>query len=519
MASLQESKVVSTTNPFSLLDDLQSWPPYTQWGGFAAAIGALPDLLEARAADKSLDSLLAKLDLIEAAPRTLASLVDTVISCDFSIEELNRLNSPLLDGLVATITGRPSVKTSVDVPVEQKALPMDESAILERAFEHYAHVSTFKLLAEFGVNMHAQVEEPLRNACARGMEEVAEWLLERGAELDSRARLSSPLSEACASGYGNIVRLLIARGVDVSARSDIAVRNAARNGHAAVVALLADAGVDLNNPTLRNDMLKAAIKGRHYALLCLLLERGLKLPRTFLPLVAWCVSQSMLRFVKLLIQQPVFKRDDINQVFIHACKRGQLEAAQLILEAGADIRAREDRALRTAAIGGHLALAHFLLDRGANVHAKKEAPIVRSAIKGHTAMVELLASHGANVNARDGEPLRVAVGRAYVDTVELLLRLGANVHVQNENVLVAAVQAGHARMLSMLFARGAKVRPRAEEILFLAVMSKDRDVLHTVLEQAGPLPEACYGQALRHAEDNQDTEAIALIRSRIESNR
>ena len=57
--------------------------------------------------------------------------------------------------------------------------------------------------------------------------------------------------------------------------------------------------------------------------------------------------------------------------------------------------ARDDKALRLAALTGQLEMVKLLLDRGANIHAVNERALWNARRNGHAAVVALLLERGA----------------------------------------------------------------------------------------------------------------------------
>jgi len=62
----------------------------------------------------------------------------------------------------------------------------------------------------------------------------------------------------------------------------------------------------------------------------------------------------------------------------------------------------------------------LLLNAGANVHAKDNYALRLASINGHERIVELLLNAGANVHAIDNYALRVASTNGHERVVELL---------------------------------------------------------------------------------------------------
>jgi len=107
VVSLDESKAHTNSD--------SNDPAYAHWGGFLATAAALDDFQSVRSTDTELAALFNKLDALDRCPRTAAGVVAAMSECKFSPAELNRINSPLLDGLWKGVTGRdPDGKTSFD---------------------------------------------------------------------------------------------------------------------------------------------------------------------------------------------------------------------------------------------------------------------------------------------------------------------------------------------------------------------------------------------------------------------
>jgi uncharacterized protein len=124
----------------------------------------------------------------------------------------------------------------------------------------------------------------LARAAQRGYREVATLLLASGARIESRNRFGeTPLMFAALAGNEGIVRDLLAR--QARTRSDAPswtpLHYAALRGHAGVLALLIDAGGDVNGASENGTtpLMLAASEGRLDAV-ALLLKRGADATRT-----------------------------------------------------------------------------------------------------------------------------------------------------------------------------------------------------------------------------------------------
>src|SRR6185503_17916768 len=117
--------------------------------------------------------------------------------------------------------------------------------------------------------------------------------------------------------------------------------------------------------------------------------------------------------------------------------------------------------------GGHVEAARLLLDAGADVNgdAGGGPPIYHAVRRGHAAVVELLIGRGADLRVRSvaGNTLLYEVaGSEHADVAEVLLRAGADANELNgagDPPLIAASIRGDVRIVRALLAAGANVDP------------------------------------------------------------
>ena len=80
----------------------------------------------------------------------------------------------------------------------------------------------------------------------------------------------------------------------------------------------------------------------------------------------------------------------LTSAFVVAARDGQTEIVELLLEAGADVHAWEDVALRLAADGGHVETIQALLEAGADVHAENDESLHGAEENCHSEAARLL---------------------------------------------------------------------------------------------------------------------------------
>lgn len=152
---------------------------------------------------------------------------------------------------------------------------------------HDGDIATAKLLIDKGVNVNVRIKgsfghegfTPLHIAADYGHKDVAELLINNGAEVDAlSACASTPLSSATICGHKDIVELLIAKGAAVNTKTTkgfIPLHFASSRGHKEIVELLIAKGADVNAKDEEGRTpLAEAIKGKHDAVADLLRLHG-----------------------------------------------------------------------------------------------------------------------------------------------------------------------------------------------------------------------------------------------------
>ena len=98
-------------------------------------------------------------------------------------------------------------------------------------------------------------------------------------------------------------------------------------------------------------------------------------------------------------------------------------AVGLAIQAGADVPADNDYALRWASKYGHLPVVEVLVKAGADVNAAHDLALRWASRYGHLAVVEFLVKAGANVHADNDYALRWASKYGHLPVVEFLKTL------------------------------------------------------------------------------------------------
>jgi len=157
----------------------------------------------------------------------------------------------------------------------------------------------------------------------------------------------------------------------------------------------------------------------------------------------------------------------------HAAAFGAVDIMTLLMDAGADVNARNKRGSTALHWAIHdEARVRLLLSRGANVNGRQiegRTPLYQAASLGNgNAILRLLLANGADPNlalANGRTPLMAAAGRGDVEAMALLLGAKAGVDVRNgagETALILAAGDGNPAAVGLLLDRGADARVRTK---------------------------------------------------------
>ena len=316
---------------------------------------------------------------------------------------------------------------------------------------HGAYVNAGECDPSFYYGGNAKHELPLQAAAAAGCPEVAQILLEHGADVDLPDNKGQiPLHLVSTSNVRNVfgirkhgherfilAKLLLERCGDVNkqdVKGETPLHLASYHGQLEVSQLLLDHGATANAENLQGQntlhVLSHGINDRHW------LSDNL---------------QNVLGIAQLLLEHGVnvnaLDKDHATPLHLSAF-HGRLEVSQVLLDHGANPNAENhlgQTPLHLAAFHGRLEVSKVLLDHGANSNAENllgQTPLhLASQSKEHYDydkqshnVALLLLELGVDVNALDkdhGTPLYLACSHWKFKIAHVLLDYGAEVNVQN----------------------------------------------------------------------------------------
>lgn len=121
-----------------------------------------------------------------------------------------------------------------------------------------------------------------------------------------------------------------------------------------------------------------------------------------------------------------------DQALVSAARCGHLDVVRVLVQCGADVRFREDAALRwcsyTSAHGSEMVL-EYLIQNGANIHAMDDDALVIAAKGGHCATVTTLLRRGADVHAQKDKAMEWAIVHQDFELVKLLMKADVEVYL------------------------------------------------------------------------------------------
>jgi ankyrin repeat protein len=247
-------------------------------------------------------------------------------------------------------------------------------------------------------------------AAGRGNKEVAELLIDRGANVNEKViRINgdfTPLYIAAWNGHKNVAELLIAKGAEVNVKTKngwTPLHIAVWNGHRDVAELLIDKGAQINAQVSSGS-----------SVLYLAAEKGNR------EIVELLVAKGATVNMK--------NKGGFTPLYV-AAENNHKDAAELLIIKGADLNAKNKigwAPLHIASEKGHSKVVELLIDKGAQINVKNNSgctPLYIAAEKGTMEMVELLIDKGADVNAKADNgwtPLRVATERSHWEVANWL---------------------------------------------------------------------------------------------------
>jgi ankyrin repeat protein len=249
-------------------------------------------------------------------------------------------------------------------------------------------------MIEGGADLNSGYIRPLTHAAMGNMDKMAEYLIQRGANIHYKDyNKKTPLETAIDSGGLKTAELLLERGgIRDKAEANAALRMASAKGLTAMIKPLLAHGAEVN--ALGEDTAERIDSGSQPGNPPLILAVKKGREETALALLSLGADIN-------LADEPMGWKP-----VIHAAFEGRVEIMKILLDHGADpaeVDDYGDSALFTAARLGMEAAMEHMLDRGADVNAKNIngwTLLIQAAKTGQEGTMRLLLARGAAPGAK-----------------------------------------------------------------------------------------------------------------------
>ncbi len=269
----------------------------------------------------------------------------------------------------------------------------------------------------------------LPTTAKKGYEKLAKYLLEH--KKYDNAVIQYTLEMAAKKGYLNIVEYLTTdREIEHSYMSRI-LSIASGKGHLHIVKYLLSHLIAVNrqNEDYQITVLKSSIRGGHLAI------------------------------VQYLVPKSIDVRNNSDFLDV-AAEYGKLDIFKYLVCQGADIHARNNLTIRTAAMEGRLNIIEYLIScykaGKINFVPLIDDALSEAASRGHLHVIKYLISEGATTLIDDLTLISACVG-GDLETVEYILDNGANIDAQNGNPMIESYREHQYHIMECLISRGANI--------------------------------------------------------------
>ncbi|CAL1537868.1 unnamed protein product [Lymnaea stagnalis] len=275
---------------------------------------------------------------------------------------------------------------------------------------------------------------------------------------------------------------------------------AVEKGHNQIVALLLDAGVDVNYVHNKKTPLMVAY---HHEMIELLLNRGcvVNIKTDTTALINVLSDEYITKLKEKFHFMKPHENSNVN-VFLYV-----QEIMSILLKYGSNINSSNDDGRTALMVGseieGTLGILKLLVDNGADINLRDtdgNAALHRAVHSGRTENVKLLLESGADVNLRDAigsTPLHYAMESCGAsESLNILLEHGADVNAQDNQgntplmILSNICFFSTENVIRTLVKAGSSVNQRNKSgmtVLMMFVHECDKDILHILLDSGADI--------------------------------
>lgn len=318
-------------------------------------------------------------------------------------------------------------------------------------------------------SMRDTLSTPLHAAAVTGNADIVQLLLENNARLDSiDSSQQTPLHKAAIHNQSDAINILLNFGAKIERRdkdSFTPLLLAASGGHAAALATLVERGanVDAIDKDDKTAVFWCAEQGNEEALEVLLSDpRCLELvdvsDRYDNSPLHEAARRGYLNIIEKLLEagSRVDNKNEDEETALHvAAEAGQVKVVKELVKRYryliTDENENSETPLHLACLQGHTDVVRTLLEAGADVEARNSSlwtPLDCASARGHVFCVHELLDYDSPLDPMDKTkttPLQLAAKEGHVAVTRLLLERGASLHTMDSsgrNALELAIAAG-----------------------------------------------------------------------------
>jgi ankyrin repeat protein len=321
---------------------------------------------------------------------------------------------------------------------------------------------------------------PLAWAALKGHKEIAQMLLEKGADVNIQDKDGkTSLQWALENGHKEMAQMLLENRADVNIQDNAGKTSllwASKEGHKEIAQMLLDKGADVNiqDKDWKTSLLWASKEG-HREIAQMLLDEGADVniqDKDWKTSLLWASKERHKEIAQMLLEKGAdvnIQDKDGKTSLLWASKEGDKEIAQMLLDKGADVKIQDEyrkTSLLWALEERHNEITQILFDKGVDVNVQDgygRTPLLWASKNGDKEIVQMLLDNGADANAQDFHgrtPLLSALKKGHAEIAQILLAKEADINVQDDDggtpLLWASIY-GHKGITQMLLDKGADV--------------------------------------------------------------
>ncbi|KAL3443138.1 ankyrin repeat-containing domain protein [Aspergillus insuetus] len=315
--------------------------------------------------------------------------------------------------------------------------------------------------------------KPLTLAARHGNESVVRFLLQHGADVDSKDHFGrTALSNAAHTGHLSIVRILVDHGADLdhldSHTKATPTESAIKAGHTEIVRFLLESGAVVDYSSNNGSYLAIAAAAGHKETVQCLVDYEARPGIAMFRALASHPNLQILVLLKRRFDYPKAAKDTTEQstVACAAAACGYTILLKEIIALGWDVNSpplpdsgghRFCTPLAVAADFNQVAIVRLLLSHGAlvdgirredprdsvdlatSMNTSLESPLVRAIMRGSLATVSVLLDHGARMTGKHTGRILLSFAIAYEPVFSLLIARGALAAEAVEPLAVEAI--------------------------------------------------------------------------------